>query len=67
MLAFAKELAPRGVKVNAAAPGFTSTDLNAHSGRRTVQQAAEIVVRLATLTDDGATGGYFDEDGPVPW
>ena len=67
VVSFAKELAPRGLKVNAAAPGFTSTDLNAHSGRRTVQEAAEIVVRLATLSDDGPTGGYFDEDGPVLW
>jgi NAD(P)-dependent dehydrogenase (short-subunit alcohol dehydrogenase family) len=46
-VAFAKELAPRGVKVNAAGPGYTATDLNGHRGRRTVQQAAEIVVRLA--------------------
>lgn len=38
-VSFAKELAPRGVLVNAAAPGYTATDLNAHRGRRTVQQA----------------------------
>jgi hypothetical protein len=61
--AFAKELAPQGVKVNAAAPGYTATDLNGHRGRPTVQQAAEIVVRLATLGADGPTAGYFDEDG----
>jgi len=66
-VSFAKELAPRGVLVNAAAPGYTATDLNAHKGRRTVQQAAGIIVRLATLGDDGPTGGYFDDDGAVPW
>jgi NAD(P)-dependent dehydrogenase (short-subunit alcohol dehydrogenase family) len=66
-VAFAKELAPRGVKVNAAAPGYTATDLNGHRGRRTVQQAAEIVVRLATLDADGPTAGYFDDNGPLPW
>lgn len=66
-VSFAKELAPRGVLVNAAAPGYTATDLNAHRGRRTVQQAAGIVVRLATLGPDGPTGGYFDDDGAVPW
>jgi NAD(P)-dependent dehydrogenase (short-subunit alcohol dehydrogenase family) len=66
-VAFAKELAPQGVKVNAAAPGYTATDLNGHRGRRTVQQAAEIIMRLATLDADGPTAGYFDEDGPLPW
>ena len=66
-VSFAKELAPRGVLVNAAAPGYTATDLNAHKGHRTVQQAAGIVVRLATLGADGPTSGYFDDDGAVPW
>ena len=66
-LAFARELAPHGVMVNAAAPGYTATDLNAHRGGRTVQQAAEIIVRLATLEAGGPTGGYFDENGALPW
>lgn len=66
-VAFAKEFAPRGIKVNAAAPGYTATDLNDHKGHRTVQQAAEIIVRLATLDADGPTAGYFDENGPLPW
>ncbi len=66
-VAFARELSPRGVMVNAAAPGYTATDLNAHTGGRTVQQAAGIIVRLATLEAGGSTGGYFDENGPLPW
>ncbi|MDX8447047.1 SDR family oxidoreductase [Mesorhizobium captivum] len=66
-VAFARELSPRGIMVNAAAPGYTATDLNAHKGHRTVQQAAEIVMRLATLDAGGPTGGYFDENGPLPW
>ncbi|RWL50086.1 MAG: SDR family oxidoreductase [Mesorhizobium sp.] len=66
-LAFARELAPHGIMVNAAAPGYTATDLNAHKGGRTVQQAAEIIVRLAALEPGGPTGGYFDENGTLPW
>ena len=66
-VAFARELSPRGIMVNAAAPGYTATDLNAHKGGRTVQQAAGIIVQLATLKAGGPTGGYFDENGPLPW
>lgn len=64
---FAKEFRPLGIKVNAADPGFTATDLNGHTGYRTVEQGAEIAVRLATLPADGPTGGFFDETGPQPW
>jgi hypothetical protein len=38
-----------------------------HRGPRTVEQAACAPVRLATLPADGPTGGFFNEDGPLPW
>ena len=63
----AKEFKNTSIKINAADPGFTSTDLNGHRGYRSVQQAANIVVRLATLDENGPTGGFFDENGEVPW
>lgn len=66
-VAFARELATQGIKVNAAAPGYTATDLNGYKGHRTVQQAAEIVIHLATLDADGPNAGYFNDDGPLPW
>lgn len=65
--AFANELRDTPIKVNAADPGYVATDLNNHSGPRTVEQGAIAPVRLATLEADGPTGGYFNEDGPVPW
>jgi len=64
---FAADLKDTRIKVNAADPGFTATDLNQHRGNRTVEQGATAAVRLATLPADGPTGGYFDEDGVVPW
>jgi NAD(P)-dependent dehydrogenase (short-subunit alcohol dehydrogenase family) len=66
-LAFAIELEATGIKVNAACPGFTSTNLNNFAGTRTVQQAAREPVRLALLDADGPTGTFSDENGPVPW
>ncbi|SFB02872.1 NAD(P)-dependent dehydrogenase, short-chain alcohol dehydrogenase family [Cohnella sp. OV330] len=64
---FAKELKHTPIKINSADPGFTATDLNGHTGYRTVEQGATIVVKLATLSDSGPTGGFFDEKGVIPW
>jgi NAD(P)-dependent dehydrogenase (short-subunit alcohol dehydrogenase family) len=66
-MAFANELRDTPIKVNSACPGYTATDLNGHRGPRTVEQAARAPVRLATLPPDGPTGGFFNEDGPLPW
>ena len=57
----AKELLADGIKVNAADPGFTATDLNGHTGHRSVDDAAAIAVELATLNFMGPTGGFFHD------
>ena len=74
---YAKELRDTPIKVNAANPGYTATDLNRHSGFRSVAEGAEASVYLATLPDDGpsgilwghlwATGAPGDGYGPLPW
>lgn len=66
-VAFAADLESAGIKVNAACPGFTATDLNNFRGARTVVQAAREPVRLALLGPDGPTGTFSNEDGPLPW
>lgn len=57
----AKALLADGIKVNAADPGYTATDLNGHSGPRTVEEASVIAVQLATLGPLGPTGGFFND------
>ena len=66
-VSFAHEFAAAGWKINAADPGYTATDLNAFSGPQTVEEAAVVIVRLATLTENGPTGGFFNDGGPLPW
>jgi NAD(P)-dependent dehydrogenase (short-subunit alcohol dehydrogenase family) len=64
---YAKELSDTSILINAGCPGFTATDLNGFQGVRTPAQGAAIAIRLATLPDDGPTGGFFDDAGSVPW
>ncbi len=66
-IALASDLESAGIKVNAACPGFTATDLNNFEGTRTVEQAAREPVRLALLDSNGPTGRCSSEDGLVPW
>ncbi|MFF4888499.1 SDR family NAD(P)-dependent oxidoreductase [Micromonospora chersina] len=56
-----------GMRVNAVEPGFTATDLNGRTGTQTVEEGAEIIVRMALVGPDGPTGGYVDAAGPLPW
>jgi len=67
---YAKELKEHGIAVNAVTPGFCATDFNKDLGiaiPRTAAEGAAVAVKLATAGPDGPTGGFFDEDGPVPW
>ena len=64
---FANELRDTNIKVNAVSPGYVATDLNDFSGMLTPEQGAKVPVTFATLPADGPTGGFFDENGAVPW
>ncbi|GID29381.1 SDR family oxidoreductase [Paractinoplanes brasiliensis] len=64
---YAKELGDTNILINLGCPGFVATDLNGFRGYRTPEQGARIAIHLATLPDDGPTGGYFDDNGPIAW
>ena len=67
-LAMAIELESTGIKVNAACPGHTSTNLNSYTGTQTVEEGAREPVRLALLGPDGPTGTYSNAKlGTLPW
>ncbi|MGI5456407.1 SDR family oxidoreductase [Streptomyces sp. CA-249302] len=64
---YAKELHDTNILINAACPGYCATDLNGFRGVRTPEQGAAIALHLATLPDDGPTGGFFEDAGEVAW
>jgi NAD(P)-dependent dehydrogenase (short-subunit alcohol dehydrogenase family) len=62
----ATELKGEGFLVNSACPGFVNTDMGGPMGAtKPVEEGAAGIVWLATLPDDGPTGGFFRDGNPV--
>lgn len=55
------------MRINAVAHGFAKTDPSGHTGMQPVEEAAQIIVRMAQVGPDGPTGGYFNAQGTLPW
>jgi NAD(P)-dependent dehydrogenase (short-subunit alcohol dehydrogenase family) len=55
------------VKVNAACPGWVSTDMGGRAAPRPPAQGADTIVWLATLPADGPSDGFFRDRRPVAW
>jgi NAD(P)-dependent dehydrogenase (short-subunit alcohol dehydrogenase family) len=55
------------IRINAADPGYTATDLNDHRGAQSVEEGTDAIVHLATLPSHGPTGTFVDKQGSVAW
>ncbi len=64
---FAAEIGPGNIKINSMHPGWVQTEMGGANAERPVDQGAETAVWLATLPDDGPTGGFFKDKKPMAW
>ncbi|MGI5460062.1 SDR family NAD(P)-dependent oxidoreductase [Streptomyces sp. CA-249302] len=55
------------IRVNAADPGYTATDLNGHSGPQTVTEGTDAIVGLATEKPGAGSGRFVDRLGETAW
>ncbi len=63
----ALELKNTKIKVNSGHPGWVKTELGGPNAPMDVKDSYKTSLRLATLDEDGPTGGLFHEEDSIPW
>jgi NAD(P)-dependent dehydrogenase (short-subunit alcohol dehydrogenase family) len=63
----AHALAGTKIKVNSAHPGWVKTDMGTDAAPMNVVDGSKTSVWLATLPEDGPTGGFFHMHDTLPW
>lgn len=63
----ADELQDTRIKVNSVCPGWVRTDMGGPNATRPLEEGAATIVWLATLPDDGPSGGFFRDKQRIPW
>lgn len=66
-ISLAHELRGTKIKVNSAHPGWVKTDMGGSAAPMNPADGARTEVMLATLPDDGPTGGFFHDGKPIAW
>ena len=63
----AHELRGTKIKVNSAHPGWVKTDMGGSAAPMNLPEGAKTIVELATVGEEGPTGGYFHQGNAIAW
>jgi NAD(P)-dependent dehydrogenase (short-subunit alcohol dehydrogenase family) len=63
----AAEFRESNILANSMCPGWVKTGMGGDHAPRTAAEGADTAVWLATLPDDGPTGGFFRDRKAIPW
>ena len=63
----AKEFLGTSFKINSVEPGYTATNLNQYQGIQTVEEAIGVIIKYATVGNEGPTGRFFSKEGEFAW
>ena len=63
----AHELKDTNIKVNSGHPGWVKTELGGPKAPMDVEDSYKTSLRLATLDEDGPSGGLYHENDVLPW
>ena len=58
---------PAGVKINAMCPGWVRTRMGGPGASLSPEEGADTAIWLATLPEDGPSGGFFRRRKPIAW
>ena len=61
------ELRDTPIKINSAHPGWVKTDMGGAQAPMELSEGGKTSAALATLPDDGPSGGFFHLGQPLPW
>jgi NAD(P)-dependent dehydrogenase (short-subunit alcohol dehydrogenase family) len=64
---FAAETEGDNIKINTVCPFWVKTRMGGPEALREVEEGAETITWLATLPDDGPTGGFFRDKQQMEW
>lgn len=64
---FAAETEGENIKVNTVCPFWVKTRMGGPDAIRDVEEGVQTVIWLATLPDDGPSGGFFRDNKPLEW